>query len=231
MNLRLFLKQGNIDLLPNSAANWKVGYQFEWDRPILKHRADVTLIYISNEFYAIANDPNIFSQSEKDTVEASFNAINAEALVDANINTIDVDKKHDFRTMLNLPDLGVDIQGGFNYQVLKNFVIEGVTYKALSGDAYSLLQESLIALKRNNKPTYRKVKDLAYIEQLWYASKFSVKVEQQYAADLDAKLRVQGTDFELSANVDGEGYKKLNINLKANCPFGAKIKALGDLVN
>lgn len=231
MNLRTFLQQQNLTLLPNSASDWKVGYQFEWDRPILKIKPEVTAIYITNKIHPLISNEAIFSKAEQQQMEAAFDALNQKAEVDANLNTIDVDKSHDFKTLFTLPYYGIKVDGGFNYNVVKNFVVEGVSYKNMTGDAYALLQENMIALKRNDKKTFNQIDELAYIEQLWYASKFTVDIKQEYAGKLDVAWKVEGVGIEVDANVDGEGYKKLKINLKNTCPFAIKIKSLGDLAS
>ncbi len=229
MNLRTFLSQQNLTLLPNSASDWKVGYQFEWDRPILKIKPDVTLAYITNQIFPIISNEAIFSKAEQQQLETAFNVLNDNTVVDANVNTVNVDKKHDFKTMFSLPYYGIEINGGFNYAVIKTFNVEGVSYKSMSGDAYSLLQENMIALKRHDKKTFKEIDELAYIEQLWYATKFAVHVDMQYAAQLEAAWKIQGVGIEVDASVEGAGYKKLSINLKKTCPFAIKIKSLGDL--
>ncbi|MES2485668.1 MAG: hypothetical protein V4581_06930 [Bacteroidota bacterium] len=231
MNLRAFLSQQNLNLLPNSAADWKVGYQFEWDRPILKTKADITNIYIGNHLYSIANNPDVLTKEERDKIAKDFDTINKKSLVDANLNTINVDKQHDFRAVVSLPNFGIKVKPGFAYKVIKKFSIEGVSYKCLSGDCYSLLQESVLALKRLDKKAYKSICEKAYAEQFWYATKLAVHVEQEYAGKLKAEWAMEGVSIKVDASVEGEGYKKLSVNLKAGCPFAVKVKSLEDLVS
>lgn len=231
MNLRTFLKQQNLHLLPNSASDWKVGFQFEWDRPLLRTKADVTSIYITNQIHPIIGNETIFSKAEKQQMEKAFDKLNKTPLADANLNTINVDKQHEFKTMFSLPYYGIAVDGGFNYDVVKTFNIEGVTYCGMSGDAYSQLQSNLIELKIKDKKTFKQIEERAYIEQLWFATKFAVDVKQKYAGNLAAAWKIQGLGIEVNASAEGEGYKKLSINLKATCPFAVKIKSLGDLAS
>jgi hypothetical protein len=231
MNLRTFLSQQNLHLLPNSAADWKVGYQFEWDRPILKTKADITNIYICNHLYSVANNPEVLTKDERDKIAKDFDALNRKNLVDANLNTINVDKQHDFRAVVSLPNFGIKVSPSFGYKVIKKFNIEGVSYKALSGDSYSLLQESVLALKRLDKKAYRTICEKAYAEQFWYATKLAVHVQQIYAAQLKAEWAIDGVSINVEASAEGEGYKKLSVNLKAICPFAVKVKSLEDLVS
>ncbi len=226
--LKQFRFNYNAELLTEASSSFKVGYEAEWITKwnfLDKNR----FLKISERFFTdriVANDQDDVAFYEL------LNRENQKPLENSHFANLDIDKSADFTFALNIPSLGIDLHSKVSSKRITKMTFSGIQCQVLSPEfnhrLFIFLKE--IANSDNKKP-WRQIKNLKYVEALYYASSVSISIETGYETELKATLELKEIKFSTETNIHGKNTTTITYENPNKTPFAAQIEELEDFMS
>ena len=206
------------DLLFASRNTYKVGCVVEWDGFISK--------VIDVENYSFVADLKI---DDKEKIIIKEKLANA-PLKPFRLASFKIDKTIGIKGTIEVPNLGINLDGELDYHKIEQFSYEGIKSKVIEGDLRVRIREILNDSKEENKKYYRKkLKNLYIFDELLYAKKVKIFVENTNETEIKAALKKVKIQPKISL-IKRNKYE-IEISNKEGCPFAAKIEQLKDFID
>lgn len=220
IRFRDFEKTYDLNMLLHSLSSYKVGHKVEW-----KSRLRRTYEIEQAFFTDFLNLP------EKEAAEAASWLLSANKAPkeEASFAAIDMIREKETQPAFNIPTLGLRFQGNLNTSTILSFAYEGIKVLSLRDEIRSGLRKMIAGLTRVDKGQLRKIGNIGFIDQLFYAGKVVLDVDKGHQAAMELELSKQNLGYDLQSN--GTSTIRVAFSNNPMCPFAARFESVADLLD
>lgn len=220
IRFKAFENTYGLSMLLHSLASYKIGYRVEWNNRFHK-KYEIEQNYFTDDLDL--DDPT------ENQLETLLGELNGEVKASASFGELELDKKNEIQAALNIPSIGINLEGKVNTSKIISFSYEGVKVLSLKDKTRSSIKDKIEAVRNANKKKFKKIKDIGFIEQLFYADNVVLDIDKTYEAELKASLEQLNVKVDIGAS--GNSSRKFTFKGGTTCPFAAKFESVGDFVN
>ena len=216
---RQFRRIYGADLLPVSLSSYYLGDIIEWDGFIKKQLDFENISLIENLKIDESRKADLRKRLSEVSMEKAF------------MQKITIDSRFDIKGGADIPNFATSIGAELGFSNFVNFNIEDVQCKVLARGLKVEIINLIKQAKEDDRKHFRKnLRDLYFIDKLFYAGNASFEIK----TDSKAKVEAAVTSAKLvnpNISFNREGNIQVSFTGNKDLPFAADFEPLRDLID